>query len=1442
MCSPTDSVEIVGDFTESVVISTNDLTIYGDGDVSGSPAFDLLATADNTTIDGMLIDGIHVTAGSNANNIINNCFYAGIVEDDCVTDGINNWDGNTYWDFLTNGGFDTEYWIGGLGFPQKDANVGNAGAAFVDPVGPAPAELLWGTDVDYSLEFTFDDVCLSEETCAKIVEFTVSWNENKLDYVYYTDGDGMPGNGQYLIDASDVANGNLIVTATSLDDVMCTDGNLGVVTFNVIGAPGLMAAVTTNCVAYELDESVIPMIGASSGATQIIDNGMPTIAYTVNDPYGDNFYNHGNQIDVMTCDITDDVDLHAAWFQLDGGGYGGNHFVDLLNTGTPPPFVIADALTAPVDITFGYLPDGGPYLMDFRVDDHFGNSTVVTYEFYIDITAPTLSTFSLAGDACAQVGYTDGVANVMTTTSDADISMIDIRYYTGGDPWTYVGYQAYDGTIPVDLTGGADGVYVFQVQLKDIHTNESGWSASQTITLDQASGVAALAFGSARYNSLTGVDWDATGSSVPGYFAHILTEDAAEAVDCTSPNWTSPWAATGTFDFADVGDGTYTLYIGIMDVAGNIITNSTTFEFDTRGPKVYSAVINSGDDCTNDLNTTVTVSYKSRGGDTWNGVGFSTVPGGPFTGYLTVPVSATTTTADVPYPFGYTIPDDYTVYVMMMDDLGNTDGEAGDDIWVDGINPVLGSVVTRDLDYPEDGDGTPIDAQWSNSTTIAILFNGVTETGDFDFVISEVGDFSDEVLVNVGDASVTETVPGDFRVEYALLTPIADGDLAVAPMCKIRDCSGRESAADDDDNGINFDFMSRDAATITSFDAVAAMVNYLTSVDFNIVASDAVSGVMSMKIYEVGYQSLTTWEAFASPAEVDLQAGDDGERTVRIKVADKAGNITGYVEATVIVDTEAPAGAVDVISTNPVSYAGEPHAYTNVKPCEVIIDVPGDAVSMKLRNHNPNGAWSTIAIVTPGAAQSETPWNITWNANDFDWVEVKFMDAALNWSIPIKDSIMVDNITPPAFMAYADEGIHHGDGTDIGVWWDNSYAGHYFSNAFYMRWGDYPVYEGVLPPQPTSTVGQGFPIATSRGINIPDDQNEFTGTGDDTEDIYRVSVYNVDSAGNATINTPGNDIATSYILGDLDFDGKISFMESEAKGLGDFARFASAYYSVDDGIDPYWDDACDFSDHFNAFPYPEPDDVVDIMDLMDFVINYTNYHNGWPAAAKFAPTHGPVAIAASLPDALAVGEQVTIAFNIDDPAGILGLHMVFELGDNLEVVKVEKGEMFNTEEKTFFYKDTDNGNLLIDGVIFSEDGFKNQEIAQVTLQAKANIATFTLDNVEMLVRDAKNQDVEAVFNTTIEKTVLLPTEFSLSQNYPNPFNPSTSIELALPVASNYLLEIYNIAGQKVESFSGYSEAGIVNVIWEASNAASGVYFYKVSAGTFEATKKMVLIK
>jgi len=99
----------------------------------------------------------------------------------------------------------------------------------------------------------------------------------------------------------------------------------------------------------------------------------------------------------------------------------------------------------------------------------------------------------------------------------------------------------------------------------------------------------------------------------------------------------------------------------------------------------------------------------------------------------------------------------------------------------------------------------------------------------------------------------------------------------------------------------------------------------------------------------------------------------------------------------------------------------------------------------------------------------------------------------------------------------------------------------------------------------------------------------------------------------------------------------------------------------------------------------------------------------------------------------------------------------------------------------------------------------------------------------------------ADYNGSAYKTVMVPSTFSV-KSYPNPFNAAASIEMALPVASNWNLAIYNVAGQKVAEFSGFAEAGINTVIWDASTSASGIYFYKVTTNEGSMTKKMVLLK
>jgi hypothetical protein len=88
-----------------------------------------------------------------------------------------------------------------------------------------------------------------------------------------------------------------------------------------------------------------------------------------------------------------------------------------------------------------------------------------------------------------------------------------------------------------------------------------------------------------------------------------------------------------------------------------------------------------------------------------------------------------------------------------------------------------------------------------------------------------------------------------------------------------------------------------------------------------------------------------------------------------------------------------------------------------------------------------------------------------------------------------------------------------------------------------------------------------------------------------------------------------------------------------------------------------------------------------------------------------------------------------------------------------------------------------------------------------------------------------------------------PQEFSLDQNYPNPFNPSTTIKFELPKSSHVNLSVFDILGREVSVLvNERKDAGIHEVKFDGSNLASGVYFYRLQAGDFVATKKLILMK
>ncbi|MCH7820056.1 MAG: T9SS type A sorting domain-containing protein [Candidatus Marinimicrobia bacterium] len=97
--------------------------------------------------------------------------------------------------------------------------------------------------------------------------------------------------------------------------------------------------------------------------------------------------------------------------------------------------------------------------------------------------------------------------------------------------------------------------------------------------------------------------------------------------------------------------------------------------------------------------------------------------------------------------------------------------------------------------------------------------------------------------------------------------------------------------------------------------------------------------------------------------------------------------------------------------------------------------------------------------------------------------------------------------------------------------------------------------------------------------------------------------------------------------------------------------------------------------------------------------------------------------------------------------------------------------------------------------------------------------------------------------TVVENSINIPIRFQLNQNHPNPFNPVTTIGYALPRSGDVTLLIFNLLGEEVTRLvDGFQPTGTYQIIWDASNYSSGIYFYRLQAGDFVQTRKMVLLK
>jgi hypothetical protein len=134
----------------------------------------------------------------------------------------------------------------------------------------------------------------------------------------------------------------------------------------------------------------------------------------------------------------------------------------------------------------------------------------------------------------------------------------------------------------------------------------------------------------------------------------------------------------------------------------------------------------------------------------------------------------------------------------------------------------------------------------------------------------------------------------------------------------------------------------------------------------------------------------------------------------------------------------------------------------------------------------------------------------------------------------------------------------------------------------------------------------------------------------------------------------------------------------------------------------------------------------------------------------------------------------------------------------------------------------------------NEAGFATNHTLQMTkyLSSATVVDTFGTMGVSVI------QDPVGV-----KEIPVIPTKYELQQNYPNPFNPLTTITYGIIKEAFVTLKVYNVLGVEVATLvSEKQNAGTFSASFDASGFSSGMYFYKITAGDFVSTKKMILVK
>lgn len=360
-------------------------------------------------------------------------------------------------------------------------------------------------------------------------------------------------------------------------------------------------------------------------------------------------------------------------------------------------------------------------------------------------------------------------------------------------------------------------------------------------------------------------------------------------------------------------------------------------------------------------------------------------------------------------------------------------------------------------------------------------------------------------------------------------------------------------------------------------------------------------------------------------------------------------------------------------------------------------------------------------------------------------------------------------------------------------------------------------------------------------LQIPDESDQtFNGLSNVTGATSApVNDANISAGPDETINIHNGTLMG--LLGDINFDNSVNILDILMMIDYMLGRIEFTQDQFDKADIAPWED---------GNPLPSPDGVINVLDLA--VLQNVVLTGTYPGGSTInKPSYIPTDFAGGASNKLSPGMNAKVTFYLTSDGITVALESIKKVKglqielDQLNAVIPQNTEIHSVFDQTFYHQE--NGLLRI----ISYDGQSNSVDPGEFIVAALPLVISDPSLIEVkdiVVADENNNALSKVEMEINYNNPAVLLDYALYQNYPNPFNPSTIVRFSVPKDEFVVIKIYDMIGQEVKSiFSGEAKAGTYTLIWDGLDSngnmvSSGSYVYRMTAGDFVQSKKMIFIK